>query len=254
MEDAKQLEEVVVTAYGSGQKKASMVGSVQAIRPAELQVPSASLSNSLAGRCGNNHNAISPTGTVHCRSSSVFQNREAINDFWVKIIQITGGYFHSVQYNQRIGCSVHCRNTANIKIRVGATVRVKDVNSGVITDMDGKFTIKATPGDVLVISYIGYETKEVKVVNGKVLLVELVEDAKQLEEVVVTAYGSGQKKGPRIYYTSYNLYFFLLCACCLLFQFQDDIISHNYITDTTSGKYFFQHIRDFSFTIQIFTR
>ena len=63
---------------------------------------------------------------------------------------------------------------------VGATVRVKDVNSGVITDMDGKFTIKATPGDVLVISYIGYETKEVKVVNGKVLLVELVEDAKQL--------------------------------------------------------------------------
>ena len=31
---------------------------------------------------------------------------------------------------------------------VGATVRVKDVNSGVITDMDGKFTIKATPGDV----------------------------------------------------------------------------------------------------------
>ena len=50
VEDAKQLEEVVVTAYGSGQKKASMVGSVQAIRPAELQVPSASLSNSFAGR------------------------------------------------------------------------------------------------------------------------------------------------------------------------------------------------------------
>lgn len=81
---------------------------------------------------------------------------------------------------------------------VGATVRVKDVNSGVITDMDGKFTIKATPGDVLVISYIGYETKEVKVVNGKVLLVELVEDAKQLEEVVVTAYGSGQKKASMV--------------------------------------------------------
>ena len=81
---------------------------------------------------------------------------------------------------------------------VGATVRVKDVNSGVITDMDGKFTIKATPGDVLVISYIGYETKEVKVVNGKVLLVELVEDAKQLEEVVVTAYGRGQKKASMV--------------------------------------------------------
>ena len=72
------------------------------------------------------------------------------------------------------------------------------MNSGVITDMDGKFTIKATPGDVLVISYIGYETKEVKVVNGKVLLVELVEDAKQLEEVVVTAYGRDKKKASMV--------------------------------------------------------
>ena len=37
-EDAKNLEEVVVTAYGTGQKKASMVGSVQSIRPADLKV------------------------------------------------------------------------------------------------------------------------------------------------------------------------------------------------------------------------
>ena len=78
---------------------------------------------------------------------------------------------------------------------VGATVQVKGAASGVITDINGKFTIKAAPGDVLAISYIGYETKEVKVVSGKVLVVELVEDTKQLEEVVVTAYGSGQKKG-----------------------------------------------------------
>ena len=42
-EDAQALEEVVVTAYGTGQKKASMVGSVQAIRPAELKVPSTNL-------------------------------------------------------------------------------------------------------------------------------------------------------------------------------------------------------------------
>lgn len=81
---------------------------------------------------------------------------------------------------------------------IGATVQVKGKNSGVITDGDGKFTINAAPGDVLLISYIGYETKEVKVINGKVLVVELIEDAKQLEEVVVTAYGSGQKKASMV--------------------------------------------------------
>lgn len=49
-EDAKALEEVVVTAYGTGQKKASMVGSVQTIRPDDLKVPASNLSSSFAGR------------------------------------------------------------------------------------------------------------------------------------------------------------------------------------------------------------
>lgn len=49
-EDAKALEEVVVTAYGTGQKKASMVGSVQTIRPDDLKVPGSNLSSSFAGR------------------------------------------------------------------------------------------------------------------------------------------------------------------------------------------------------------
>lgn len=81
---------------------------------------------------------------------------------------------------------------------VGATVQVKGGSNGVITDINGKFTIKAAPGNILVVSYIGYETKEVKITNGKVLVVELVEDTKQLEEVVVTAYGSGQKKASMV--------------------------------------------------------
>ncbi|MDR3118389.1 MAG: TonB-dependent receptor [Mediterranea sp.] len=48
--DAKALEEVVVTAFGTGQKKESVVGAIQTIRPADLKVPSANLSNSFAGR------------------------------------------------------------------------------------------------------------------------------------------------------------------------------------------------------------
>ena len=49
-EDSKALDEVVVTAFGVGQKKESLVGSVQQIKPAELKVPSSSLSSSFAGR------------------------------------------------------------------------------------------------------------------------------------------------------------------------------------------------------------
>ena len=49
-ESTEMLSEVVVTAFGAGQKKASMVGSVEQIKPAELQIPSSSLSSAFAGR------------------------------------------------------------------------------------------------------------------------------------------------------------------------------------------------------------
>lgn len=81
---------------------------------------------------------------------------------------------------------------------IGASVLVKGATGGVITDIDGKFTIKAKVGDILTVSYIGYIAKELKIVSGKVLLVELAEDSKQLEEVVVTAYGTGQKKASMV--------------------------------------------------------
>lgn len=77
---------------------------------------------------------------------------------------------------------------------IGATVQVKGKSTGVITDLDGKFEIEAGIGEVLVISYIGYATQEVEIKNNRLLVVRLYEDTKQLEEVVVTAYGGGQKR------------------------------------------------------------
>ena len=73
----------------------------------------------------------------------------------------------------------------------GATVSVKGVTGhGALTDMNGKFTIKnIKAGAVLVVSYIGYTTKEVAVGNLSELTVELVSADKQLETVVVTALG-----------------------------------------------------------------
>lgn len=81
---------------------------------------------------------------------------------------------------------------------IGASISIKGTNRGTITDIDGKFTLDVNVGDVLVISYIGYQTKEVTVEDGKLLLITLREDTKMLEEVVVTAYGSGQKKASMV--------------------------------------------------------
>ena len=81
---------------------------------------------------------------------------------------------------------------------IGASVQIKGAATGVITNIDGKFTIMATPSDVILISYVGYTPKEIKIGSRKVLSIDLNEDAKQLEEVVITAYGTGQKKASMV--------------------------------------------------------
>lgn len=78
---------------------------------------------------------------------------------------------------------------------IGANVIVKGTVNGVITDIDGNFTLlNVAPGSVIQISYIGYLSKEVKVTQDLTELnVILKEDAQSLEEVVVVGYGSEKK-------------------------------------------------------------
>lgn len=77
---------------------------------------------------------------------------------------------------------------------IGANVMVKGTTSGIITNIDGEFTLKAKKGDVIVVSYLGYESKEIIMTNVKTYTVELSESSELLGEVVVTAFGVGQKK------------------------------------------------------------
>ncbi|MBW4834240.1 SusC/RagA family TonB-linked outer membrane protein [Prevotella nanceiensis] len=72
---------------------------------------------------------------------------------------------------------------------IGATVKVRGAQMGVVTDIDGKFSLKTSVGSVLTVSYIGYKTQDIKVPEGGSLNIKLEPESKQLNEVVVTALG-----------------------------------------------------------------
>ena len=76
---------------------------------------------------------------------------------------------------------------------IGATVRVKGAQGGVVTDYDGNYTISAQSNATLVFSYVGYVSKEVKVGGKGQIDVTLSEDETLLNEVVVVGYGTMRK-------------------------------------------------------------
>ena len=76
---------------------------------------------------------------------------------------------------------------------IGANVVVKGTTKGTVTDMNGRYSLEVPEGGVLQISYIGYNTQEVKVGSGDVVNVSLREDSEALDEVVVIGYGTVKK-------------------------------------------------------------
>lgn len=70
---------------------------------------------------------------------------------------------------------------------IGVSVKVLRTSTGVVTDLDGNFTLQCNAGDELEISYVGYKTIRVKAQNN--LKIKLEENTEQLDEVVVTALG-----------------------------------------------------------------
>lgn len=72
---------------------------------------------------------------------------------------------------------------------VGANILVKGTINGTITDINGKFQLEVAEGDVLLISYIGYNTQEITINKKQDLSITLVDDTELLDEVVVTALG-----------------------------------------------------------------
>lgn len=77
---------------------------------------------------------------------------------------------------------------------IGASVVVKGTTNGVISGLDGDFSIKVASNATLVISFVGYQTQEIPVSGKRILDITLKEDTELLDEVVVMAYNSTVKR------------------------------------------------------------
>ncbi len=76
----------------------------------------------------------------------------------------------------------------------GVTVVIKNTTMGTVTDIDGNYSIKVKPGDVLVYSYVGYQTQERAFTGDKKIDIVLAASVSSLNEIVVIGYGTVKKQ------------------------------------------------------------
>ena len=76
---------------------------------------------------------------------------------------------------------------------IGVSVLVKGTSTGVVTDINGHFSLSVPKNSVLSISYIGYKSQEISVNGAKKLNIEMEPEAQNLDEVVIVAYGQQKK-------------------------------------------------------------
>ena len=76
----------------------------------------------------------------------------------------------------------------------GVNVFIKGTSIGTATDFDGNYSISANTGDVLIFSFVGFENQEVTVGDQQNIDISMTADYANLDEVVITGYGSTAKK------------------------------------------------------------
>lgn len=97
-----------------------------------------------------------------------------------------------VQDNKQLNISGTVLDQDGLPV-IGANVLVQGTTNGTVTDLDGKFALTVSQGDILTVSYIGYNTKTIKITSEKNLSISLQEDTKTLDELVVVAFGTQKK-------------------------------------------------------------
>lgn len=120
------------------------------------------------------------------------KNRRKLLPGYSKIFFALLALFLSLSaFAQKITISGEVVDSQNEPI-IGASVLEKGTTNGIITDLDGKFSLSVSPASTLVISYVGYKSQEVK--SAASLKIILKEDNELLDEVVVIGYGSVKRK------------------------------------------------------------
>ncbi|MCC8170742.1 MAG: TonB-dependent receptor [Parabacteroides sp.] len=102
--------------------------------------------------------------------------------------------FRIEQVNQKTVPSIHGKVTDQAgEPLIGASIIIRDTKEGTMADMEGKYTLKASEGQVLEFSYLGYRTETVTVTNKTEINVILQETSASINEVVVVGYGVQKK-------------------------------------------------------------
>ena len=110
------------------------------------------------------------------------------------LLLMTGLLFAVASFAQDLTVKGKVTDTTGETV-IGANVTVKGTTNGIITDIDGNYTLSGVkPSSVLVFSFIGYKTQEIPCSGRQEINVVLSEDAQALDEVVVVGYGSLSKK------------------------------------------------------------
>lgn len=77
---------------------------------------------------------------------------------------------------------------------IGASVTVKGTTNATMTDTDGKFSLTVNPGSVIVVTYLGYHSKEITVGSSNDYDIELIENSHMIDDVIVVGYGTMKKQ------------------------------------------------------------
>lgn len=99
----------------------------------------------------------------------------------------------SASFAQKINVTGTVVDDKSQETLIGATVLEKGTNNGVVTDMDGNYSISVSPGATLVFTYMGYDKKEVSVGNRRIINVQMTTTVEELDELVVIGYGVQKK-------------------------------------------------------------
>lgn len=109
------------------------------------------------------------------------------------LLLVVLAFFVSVSFAQERTISGKVVDKNNIPLP-GATILVKNTSTGTSSDFDGNYSIKASQGQILVFSFVGYASTEIVVGTSNTINAALNEDATTLAEVVVVAYGTQTKQ------------------------------------------------------------